>query len=227
MLILFAHSPEFIIGKKSSNDQRIQRETNCRMEVVWDEYTENHCLPQRNPMAIQLKPVDPRSKSSPRDLQQARMIVENILFKYRPSDEVSLSIADDGSRGRLAYDIAAATPGPHRPKDSKSRAVQQMNPFDDGMLCFMSVLDLPRTVNKFNTIFHGHFLTDQHVITKVKSLTGCSFKIVGNDFGIATRFCEPFVLVFGNPHRWNRVDEAVEILKHEIARHQSKCACFF
>jgi hypothetical protein len=180
-------------------------------------------------MTILLKPVDPWSKSSQRDLQQARMMVENtILLKYHPSDEASLrnvSIADDGSRGRLVYDIAAATLGPHRPKGSKSHAVQQKNPFD-GMPCFMTVLDLPRTVNKFNTIFHGHFLTEQQVITKVKTLTGCSFKMVGNDFGIVTRFCEPFVLVFGNADRWDRVDQAVEILKYEIERHQSKCACF-
>lgn len=181
-------------------------------------------------MRIQLNPIDSLSNSSPRDLQQARVIIQDIFLKFRPSVGATISnfsIGDDGSRGRLAYDVAAAAAGPHRPKESKSCAVKQLNPFE-GNLCFMSVLDLPRTVNKVNTIFHGHFLTEQQVITKVKSLTGCSFKLVGDDFGIKTRFCEPYVLVVSGPHQhWNNVDQAVEILQREIATHQRKCACFY
>lgn len=163
--------------------------------------------------------------ASSRIFIDARRIIEDAIMNFWLPGLPP--IKEDGSKGRMLYEIAASCKGPHRPKDSASNAVMQLNPFDIyNKQCFMSILELPRTVNKLNTIFHGHFLADSATITKISNLTGCTYKLVGGDFGSpAVRYCNPYLIVFGK--HWTKVDHAVEILKHQIHMHRHNCACSY
>jgi hypothetical protein len=196
------------------------------MEVIMDELAESQGLPHKQPIRIRLRHPDHQPP------QLARKMVENILLNFPPRVEPSLyniRIKDDGSKGRLLYEAAASCSGPHRPNESTSNAVHQLNPFDAGKnCCFMSLLELPRTVNKVKSIFHGHFLSEAQVVTKVNSLAKCTFVVVGDDFGIKTRFCDPYILVLGQVgSHWRQVDKAIDILKLEIHKHQQNCACWY
>eukprot|EP00804_Cyclotella_cryptica_P024415 CCRYP_015864-RA/>CCRYP_015864-RA protein AED:0.00 eAED:0.00 QI:684/1/1/1/0.5/0.33/3/258/357 len=210
-----------IIGDKNNprgtNPRQVQLETNCLVRVNWDDSAEK-CGLSPTPMTIDLCPFDKTSDNLPRDLLMARKKIEDIILEHYVSPFPS--IRGDGSKGRLMYHIAANCAGAHRPKDSTSRAVRQRNLFE-GNLCWMSLLELPFTVEKVGKKFHGHFLMKPNVIEKVKNESGCSFKLVGNDFGVPTMYCDPYVLVLG--YHWTKVDQAVAILKEEIRRHPNGC----
>jgi len=85
----------------------------------------------------------------------------------------------------------------------------------------MSPLELPWMIDKVEKIFHGHFLMESKVIEKVKSRSGHSFKFIGNNFGIPTNYCDPYVLVYG--YHWVKVYQAVNILMEEMLMHQKGC----
>ena len=188
------------------------------MVVEWDEHNDKKGLPHRYPMTILLKPINEKS-----DLKRASNMAQHILLSFLPSESFyNVRIREDGSRFRLVYDISASYQGNHRPINSTSSAVRVCL---DGKICFLTILELPRTINRVNKIFHGHFLSEAQVVMKVKSLTECTIKVVGDDFGTKTIFCEPYCIVSGE--QWKQVDQAAEILRIEIQRHQQSCACSY
>ena len=189
--------------------------------IVNFEATANQRMPDK-PISIDIEHLNINAKTVPRDLALARRKIEDILQRFSFSGLPV--IKDDGSQARLLYEIAASCHGDHRPTGSKFNVVQQVNPFDvNQKRRYMSILELPFTVNRFNKMFHGHFLLDK--IDRVKKQTGCSFKVVGDDFGVPVLYCDPYVLVWGSVHEFSKVDEAVEMLRNEIWRHQKSCAC--
>jgi hypothetical protein len=164
------------------------------------QFNENQGVMPPKPMTID---IDQRSATAQSDVAFARRKIEEILLMWSPSSSSDPYIRNDGSKGRLLYEIAAQCEGPHRPIESTSKAVMQRNPFDDYQKeCFMSLLELP-----------CKFQIDQqkHLVTIIERQTGCSLKFVGNDYGIPTRYCEPYLLVLG-PH-WSNVDQAAEEMR--------------
>lgn len=161
-----------------------------------------------------------------RNLVVARRRIEDILMNFCITG--SHPIKEDGSKGRLLYEILANCVGSHcdRPKESTSNVVIQLNPFDPNQKhrC-MSLLELPFTLNKDNKVFPGHFLLDSKVMMEVKNQTGCNYMVIGGDFGPVARYCDPYVLVFG--HHWKQVDQAMEILKSETRKHQRGYPCSY
>jgi hypothetical protein len=141
----------------------------------------------------------------------ARRLIEDNLLRFSPSTYYDLPVINnDGSMGRLLYEIAVNCSGSHRPECSTSNAVWQTNPFDEEcQMCFMSLLDIPVSDNAV-------FRLEENVMARVTGQTGCSFSLVGNEYGIQTLYCEPYILVLG--HEWRGVDGAVDILKEEVAR---------
>ena len=149
-----------------------------------------------------------------RDLKNARRKVEDLILDF---------IQNDGSKGRLMYELAVSCWGAHRSKYSSSNAVKQRNPFNDYRENFMSVVDLPSEVIKGKRCFHGEFLLKAHVLGQIKKQSGCTIKICGDDFNIPVELCNPYVLVYGGSFK--DVDRAVEIIKDYTSKHQQYCPC--
>jgi hypothetical protein len=141
------------------------------------------------------------------------MIGDNLL-KFSPSSRTGPVINNDGSMGRLLYEIAKCHQ--QSPEGCTSNAVWQTNPFDEECKeCYMSLLEIPMC-----TATSGHnatvFRLEEKVWTRVSEQTRCFFSLVGNEYGIRTLYCDSYVLVLG--HDWRDVDGAVDILKEEIKR---------
>ena len=172
----------------------IQQESNCRVVINYDESIKNQGT-AREMITIDIDHRNHRN-SSDRVFLDARIMIEDSIMNFGLAGLPP--IKEDGSKGRFLYEIAASCKGPHKPNASVSNAVRQLNPFDiDQKKCYMSILELPCIVNRLNTIFHGHFLLDSTVNTEVNNLTGCTYKLVGGDFGSpAVIYCNPYICIW-------------------------------
>ena len=144
----------------------------------------------------------------------ARQMIQNILFGFKLPGKPP--IYEDGSRGRLVYEIARSCRGSHRPGGSTSHAVtHQRDPFNTNATCSMSLVELPSDV--------GHdrwkHLQKSRVIESVQK-TGCSMKLCGDELNCPVNYGNPYIFVAsGSATNWRDVDRAVELIKAEIRKH--------
>lgn len=217
---------DHLVGTKHCNHDnvsRVRQDTNCRIITNYDGSLVGTKGVPTKPITIDIGHPMQHIKSS-RVCITVRRRLEDILMNFRPTSPSDPAIKEDGSKGRLLYEIAASCGGPHRPNGSTSRAVNQLNPFDPNQKhCYMSILELPYTGSGSNKIFHGRFLLENKVSENVKNLTGCSFKVIGDEFGPIARYCDPYILILGQ--QWAKVDKAVVILANEIRKHSIDCGC--
>eukprot|EP00804_Cyclotella_cryptica_P002367 CCRYP_004065-RA/>CCRYP_004065-RA protein AED:0.01 eAED:0.01 QI:320/1/1/1/1/1/2/315/569 len=213
---LYSH----LIGPENDpHTLRIQKDTKCDFHVLWKESSEK-------PMTIQIKHSQLSGVLAQRNLIAARRRIEDLLLKFKLPNLPS--IEEDGSKGRLLYEVANSYKGAHTPKGTKCGAVYQRNPLSVAQKhCCMSLLELPYTTGVKGKVFHGHFFANQHIGSKVKRETGCSIVVFGDEFDIPVKYCDPYVLISGPSGNWMDLDRAVELVKEEIRRHQRHCDCSF
>jgi len=195
---LFHH----LLGRSSSgrlghNMKRISDESQCKIAVVWDE----------KPMIIKVfaknkNNVASRTKLFP-ELKRARLMIHDLFLGF---------VGNDGSRGRLVYEISRCCAGPHRPNTNKStsNAVRDINPLlTDRSASYMSVVDIPNDFVKEGKHHQLH-------MTLVGSIrdTGCKMNIVADGFTHTTKLCAPYVLVYGVSLQ--DVDQAVKMVEDKI-----------
>ena len=195
---LFHH----LLGRSSSgrlghNMKRINDESQCKIAVVWDE----------KPMIIKVfaknkNNVASRSKLFP-ELKRARQMIQDLFSGF---------VGNDGSRGRLVYEISRCCAGSHRPNANKStsNAVRDINPFHtDRSESYISVVDIP---NEF--VREGkHHQLHMTLVGSIRDI-GCKMNIVADGFTHTTKLCAPYVLVYGV--RLQDVDQAVKIVEDKI-----------
>jgi hypothetical protein len=170
-------------------------------------------------LAIELRIQNDKGReANEQSLLEARKMVEDILLDFSYNNLPP--IKNDGSAGRLMYEIAASFDGPHRYKESTSKAVKQRYPKEKSTC--MSVLDLPCVIDEDGekTFCTGYLLKD-HLTKRIKRLKGRH--LVCDRKGMDTRWCDSYILVYGDS--FTIVDKTARLLKDEIRRHQDGCRC--
>ena len=189
----------FVDEKSIANLQTIGKRTNCSLQIMGG--AEPHVL-------IQTK----QGKYATNDIRKAANDLEHTLLEY---------IQNDGSRGRLFYDLARTCSFLHPRGSAGSSSVMQRNPFSQYKeMGWMNIVDLPYDVRDSNQkTYHGHFIIAKKsgVLGKIKRETKCEIKICGSEFRIPTKFCAPYVFVMGD--KPGQVDRAVKILLEAIEGH--------
>jgi hypothetical protein len=177
------------------NMRKICKETQCRVSIDWDEEGDSLI-----PMIINI--FDPKTAAEKRFncLQRARRMIQHLLLEF---------VGNDGSQGRLVYEIASSCSGSHRPTKSTSNAVREINPLShDVRSVFMSIIDLP------------YDYVEHHSLRQVEAF-GCQLNIVAaahqfTDGFTTTNLCDPYVLVSVKKN-YENVDKAVKMLKTMIS----------
>ena len=166
----------------------IGRDNKCKIDVNRD-----------NPISITIKPRASEDVTV-RDIEASRLMIIDLLLEY---------VGNDGSRGRLVYDLGISCPGSHfhRHQHSYSRAVQTNDPFgEDARVQFMTILPLPGFRGRlYNADFQRRlrFEADSHI------------KVIGDNFEFPCRFCDPYVAVMGPAVEG--IDKAVRMIEAEVA----------
>ena len=174
----------------------IGRDNKCKIDVNRD-----------NPISITIKPRASEDVTV-RDIEASRLMIIDLLLEY---------VGNDGSRGRLVYDLGISCPGSHfhRHQHSYSRAVQTNDPFgEDARVCFMTILPLPgfRQGIQLNTrLYNANFQR------RLRQEAGSHIKVIGNAGSqeIPCRFCDPYVAVMGSSVEG--IDRAVRMIEAELA----------
>ena len=120
------------------------------------------------------------------------------------------------------YEVAASCWGSHRPNNSTSNAVKVSDPFNSGTGRFMTVLQLPYEGNK---VYHAANLLISEVQRRITFEANSYIKLVGGEFKVPCRLCEPYVVVMGKS--WQGVDKGAEIVKEVMKQHVDTCTCSF
>jgi len=153
------------------------------------------------------------------DIRRAASYLEDALLEY---------IRNDGSQGRLFYDLALKCRLLHPLWEGgeHSTVVQQRNPFNPKReMGWADVVELPSIGEGSRKQHHSHFIFGHRskLLKKIKRATGCMIKVCHNEAKLRTNLCSPYVFVFGSSPI--EVDRAVEILKNEIQTHMKECGC--
>mmetsp|Transcript_13422 Transcript_13422/g.24302 ORF Transcript_13422/g.24302 Transcript_13422/m.24302 type:complete len:510 (+) Transcript_13422:2-1531(+) len=199
----------------------ISRHTNCTIQLNYNSHairTNNDPLP---PITIALT-AHSYGGIGLQDLNNARIRVQELLLGY---------VGNDGSRGRLLYEVALSCRGPHRPEHSTSGAIKAFNPLEgdsedprNGSRCWITVLELPYVFEKGRKDYQAAYLLRSDVLTRLKKKVKCYFRVVGEKFRMPVKLCDPYLLVSGRT--FQEVDIAAEILGEEIRKHMKhNCSC--
>ena len=189
---------------KDRNHQYLQRigiKSNCSLSII--EESDPFVL-------IRTK----QGKYSTEDIRKAASDLEHALLGY---------IGNDGSRGRLFYDMARSCEFLHPPGSAGSTSVMQRNPFSlDCEMGWMNIVKLPYSIEEQK--YHGAFIISKSsgVLSRIKP-TKCEIKVCGNQFKIPTKFCPPDIWVMGDQPV--QVDRAVAIIQEAIQKHMRICGC--
>ena len=160
----------------------IGQETNCRIIV--------HNNLDHLPMKITITTRDGYAG----DIEASRLMIIDLLLEY---------VGNDGSRGRLVYDIGINSPGPHRPEHSTSKAIQADDPFgEDGRIQFITVLPLP--YNALNVLY-------ANFQRRLRNEAGAFIKVVGDYFHVPCKLCDPYLAVMGTSVEG--IDKAIRMIK--------------
>mmetsp|Transcript_30476 Transcript_30476/g.56297 ORF Transcript_30476/g.56297 Transcript_30476/m.56297 type:complete len:525 (+) Transcript_30476:104-1678(+) len=189
----------------------IGRETNTGIRVNSNHRETNHPLA---PIIITVDAFSDRDGVCLRDLTEARRKLQELLLDY---------VGNDGSRGRLIYELALSCWGAHRPKKSTCNAVNARDPFDGDSGCrFITVLALPYHFNGGRRVYHAAQLLKANVLARIRNEANSYIKVVGDEFRVPVKFCDPYVLVVGSCYQ--DVDKAAEIVRGATDNHVQYCS---
>lgn len=194
----------------------IGKETHCGIRVNYDSRAP---IPHDNrPLLPMTITVHANSRNGAmKNLRNTRLKIQELLLDY-------VGVGHDGSRGRLVYETAVSCWGAHRPRVSNSQAVQADDPFNSGTGKFLTVLPLPyQLASDRKKIFHAANLLLTDVQRRLTYDANCYIKLVGNEFRVPCRMCEPYVIVMGSS--WKGVDKGAEIVKEVVRDHMRSCNC--
>lgn len=146
------------------------------------------------------------------NIRLAKTELEDILCEY---------LKGDNSVGRLFHDLALSCRHLHPQNAIASTCVYQRNPWIPKEIGYMSVVELPCIGKDFHT---SHILAPSLRTLSRVSRTGCIIKLVERSGRYRTRWCDPYIWVWGL--RPGDVDEAVNILNdanREHVKHVNIC----
>jgi hypothetical protein len=204
--------------KKGYKFEAIGFQTNCYVNVRGPEFgpKQNHEVRTSSVMHVVINPRTNDGKPL-----QAKQIIEDTIREF---------VGDDGSKGRLAYELAAANES-NRCHGSKSNAVFQWNPFQKSnrKVC-MTVVKLtfkaiPHQNGSVEKDFHASYLLQSHVLGHVSNATTCRLWVCGDQHHFTTKLCDPYVLICGESPE--KVDRAFGIVMDYVVKHQRACNCEF
>lgn len=184
-------------GRLGHNMKWIREETQCKIDVVWGD----------KPMMIKIFTENKSENQGSRlhCLRKVRLIIQDLFLEF---------VGSDGSRGRLVCEIAKSCWGAHRPNNSTSNAVNDINPFhSDRSQCYMSVVDIPNDYVREGK----HHQLHMALVGSIRD-AGCKMDIVADGFTHTTKLCDPYVLVYGSTSKFQDVDRAVKMVKDKIRR---------
>ena len=199
---LFFH----LIGPNGYNSKHIEYNSRCkvRVKVILGEKGNVISVP----MTIHVEAMN--APTALEDLTVARQMIQSLLLQF---------VGNDGSRGRLLYEVAQSCWGPHRPNESTSNAVRDVNPFHNHPSeDYMSVVELPYNFTREGTPVHAASLLSRETLDRLKA-ADAFIRVVATEFKIPTKLCEPYALVCGKSYQ--SVDRGVDIVK-EIIRRRKK-----
>lgn len=129
-------------------------------------------------------------------------------------------INDDGSKGKMLFEVASSCGGESTRHSIVARA---KDPSGSGDIIYLSVVELPFEYRMGMRSFHAKFLLRHQFLVSVKSL-GCWMRLCGDEFHVPLKYSEPHVVVTGK--RWEDVDQAVNLVKTAIGKHMDGgCTC--
>ena len=209
-----------LIGRKHERARSVSdigRETNCRIRVNYKPPNSNHLYKDPVTDYITITVHANSHQFRYRDLGDARCKIQHLLLDY---------VGGDGSRGRLVYECALSCWGSHRPKTSTSKAVKVSDPFNSGTGRFMTVLPLPYQLHsRGNKVYHAANLLISEVQRRITYEANSYIKLVGDEFKVPCKLCEPYVLVMGSSSQG--VDKGADIVKEVVKKHMDTCSCTF
>lgn len=202
---LFFH----LLGSSGCNKKRIEYNTRCKVyiDVILGEKGDPTI---KGPMTIHVDAMN--TSTALADLATARQMIQSLLLQF---------VGNDGSRGRLLYEAAQSCLGPHRPNESTSNAVKDINPFHPsvdrigGQESFMSVVELPCNFFRGG---HTSYLLSKEILCKIKA-ANAHIRVVATEFKIPTKLCDPYLFLVGKSYQ--SVDRAVAIVL-EVIRGRSQ-----
>lgn len=183
--------------KKGFKFEALRFQTNCHIDVHGPEFGMKRGSSGRaeqlhtmSKMQVIIKPTS-RTNSQP---SKAKQMIEESLRAF---------VGGDGSKGRFAYDLAAAEENT-RCRASRFNAVYQWNPFIDSSrkMC-MNLIELPfKKISHRNgtTVkdFHGGFLLKTNLMRDICNMTKCRVILCGDDFKRPTHLCDPYIFISGD-----------------------------
>ena len=131
-------------NQDNSHYKQIRKEANCNMLV--------HKHKESNkPMTMSTTHLNENPYEADKHFAVARKMIEEILLQFKLPGLPS--IGQDGSRGRLLYEISKSFG--KNPRQSTSEAVTQLNPFKVTKHCCMSIVEVPSQYTIKGKTYHG------------------------------------------------------------------------
>ncbi|KAL7535849.1 hypothetical protein ACHAWF_005298 [Thalassiosira exigua] len=191
---------------------KIAAETACHIRVNFGKFFN----PSSPPMTLAVIAINQRTAQ--RDLENARLKIQKLLLDY---------VGDDGSRGRLVYDVALRCPGDHLPANSSCRAVRADDPFGLDERCrFITILPLPYHIEGRKKNYHAAHYVKGEVQHRIRIEANGYIKVVeGDQFRVPVKLCEPYLLLMGSSVQG--IDKAARILEEVTQKHMKSCFCTF
>jgi hypothetical protein len=210
--------------KKGYKLEALGFQTNCYINIRGPEYVAKKNRGETWPVMHVI--IEPKhgipGNCLPSNPVRAKSSIEDSLREF---------VGDDGSQGRLAYDLAEADET-SRCRASKTNAVFQWNPFNKSSTrkTIMALIELTfKKVTLSNGIVqkdsHGSFLIKSHNLGYVWNKTKCRITLCGDKYDRPTNLCDDFILVCGDTPA--NVDRAVDIVNDYIAKHRQTCICSY
>lgn len=208
--------------KKGYKFEALNFQTNCYINVRGPEFGPKRGRGEVNASPIMHVVIQPNfnhgTDSKP---LRAKQTIEESLRAF---------VGNDGSKGRLAYDLAAAHDS-SRCRNSKINAVYQWNPFVNPCrkMCIV-VMELTfKTITHQNGMiekdFHGGYLLRSHILGHISNTTKCRMTLCGDKYNKPTSLCDPYIFIAGdNPAD---VERAFDIVTEYISKHRDTCTCSY
>lgn len=216
VVLLYSSSAHLYGPIDNPHYKRMRKEANCNMVVEKNKES-------GGPMVVEIEHMTntPASK----EFILARKFIEEILLQFQMPGMPR--VGQDGSRGRLIYELNQSCSGGHRPRGSQSNAVmQQKDPFHkSARACCMSLVELPSEDTEDGKKFHGQYLKKGYIYNNIRDKAKCNMHLCGDKLSIPTKYCDPYVLITGGVQDWRGVDRGVQMVKAEIQKHQRNCSC--
>ena len=167
------------------NLQQIGMKTNCTLRLIEGVTTGNPHVLIMSSLINRKYTID--------DVRKAASDLEDALLEY---------IRQDGSKGRLFYDLAWKCKLLHPRGGAHSTVVQQRNPFSPNKeMMWVNIVELPYSGGfGQKKQYHSHFVFDNKslLLKRIKGKTECMIQVCHNGAWSITNLCSPYIFVFGS-----------------------------